>query len=156
MKKLKSESEYSKLLRTSPLWQKTRARILERDQCKCVECGDSDGYLYVHHAYYVKGRKPWMYPDWSLSSLCKKCHDAAHRDLSGDYEDYHPGQGEFEWETALGFIIGKDPMDCPFSSMLWDIGVEISQLRTETGRSKESILTDILFMLNEQRKAVQS
>lgn len=29
----------------------------------------------MHHKYYLRGRKPWEYPDAALQSLCKECHE---------------------------------------------------------------------------------
>lgn len=47
------------------LWKKKRFEILCRDRWKCVECGISDPtiVLDVHHIRYLRGRKPWEYPD---------------------------------------------------------------------------------------------
>lgn len=39
----------------------------------------------MHHSYYVAGRDPWQYPDWSLRTLCDICHEIAH--AGGPEED---------------------------------------------------------------------
>lgn len=67
-------SNYSELLR-NPRWQKKRLQILERDNWSCLICGDKDKTLHVHHKFYIKGRSPWEYPDYYLSTLCHECHE---------------------------------------------------------------------------------
>lgn len=61
--------------RLDPQWQKRRLEIFERDGWACRECGDTESTLSVHHTYYVGGRDPWQYPDWSLITVCPSCHD---------------------------------------------------------------------------------
>lgn len=58
----------------SPLWQKKRLHILERDNWSCCACGDAERNLQVHHIIYAK-RDPWDYPDEVLQTLCEKCHE---------------------------------------------------------------------------------
>ncbi|MFA4944922.1 MAG: hypothetical protein WC789_09510 [Lentisphaeria bacterium] len=67
-------STYSEKLK-DPRWQKKRLEVMQRDEFRCVECGASDQTLNVHHAYYVRGREPWEYPDESLHTLCEPCHE---------------------------------------------------------------------------------
>ena len=57
----------------SPLWQKKRLQILERDNWKCVFCGNSTEELQVHHIVYKKN-EPWEYPDYLYQTLCLSCH----------------------------------------------------------------------------------
>jgi len=59
----------------NPLWQKNRLKILERDYFSCVYCGDKETELQIHHTYYEKGKEPWEYPDESLQTTCKHCHN---------------------------------------------------------------------------------
>jgi len=70
-------SKYYEKLK-DPRWQKKRLEIMQRDGFKCRECGDATSQLTVHHTYYVSGRLPWMYPNWSLFTLCQNCHSKAH------------------------------------------------------------------------------
>jgi hypothetical protein len=76
-----SSQSYSSLLRDAR-WQRKRLEIMERDDFTCKGCGASDKdegtTLNVHHAYYVKGKKPWEYDNSSLSTRCCKCHKIAH------------------------------------------------------------------------------
>jgi len=62
---------YPSYLRT-PLWQRTRRRILKRDRRTCVRCGEKA--KEVHHLAYtnavMKGED-----DSQLVSLCADCHD---------------------------------------------------------------------------------
>lgn len=60
-----------------PRWQEKKGVILRRDKFTCLSCEDKNKTLHVHHVFYVKGRMPWDYPDWSLSTLCKDCHKEA-------------------------------------------------------------------------------
>jgi hypothetical protein len=66
-------SYYEKL--KSPLWQKMRLEIMERDGFACLECGDKGTTLNVHHTYYERGRDPWDYPPESLRTLCEPHHE---------------------------------------------------------------------------------
>ena len=60
----------------SPEWKKKRIAILERDGNCCAICGDIKR-LEVHHFYYIAKRMAWNYPDDSLLTLCKDCHENA-------------------------------------------------------------------------------
>lgn len=72
-------SEYSALLK-SPMWQKKRLDILNKNGFKCEECGDyENNQLHVHHGYYEKGKKPWEYPDCCYHVLCSDCHLERHK-----------------------------------------------------------------------------
>jgi|SRR6185436_14576533 len=78
---------YTELLKM-PEWFRRRAEIIELANRKCHDCGacqigcESCDFhdmplvaLEVHHKYYVRGRKPWEYPDEALESLCHECHE---------------------------------------------------------------------------------
>lgn len=67
---------YSEKLK-DPRWQKTRLKVLERDNFTCVCCGDSTKQLHVHHCYYVSKREPWDYNHHALLTLCIDCHKSA-------------------------------------------------------------------------------
>ena len=62
----------------SPLWQKKRKIILDRDEHKCRECGTSGTKLDIHHGYYEKGSMAWEYDDKYLHTLCERCHGDYH------------------------------------------------------------------------------
>lgn len=49
---------------------------MSRDRFACVRCLDDESNLQVHHKKYVRGRKPWEYPDEQLETLCWRCHEA--------------------------------------------------------------------------------
>jgi len=34
--------------------------------------------LNIHHKYYIKGKKPWDYPNTALITLCQDCHHKRH------------------------------------------------------------------------------
>ena len=65
-------------------WKHKREQILERDQCKCRNCGCNKN-LQVHHRQYHRDpktglkREPWDYDNQYLVTLCEKCHDNGHQ-----------------------------------------------------------------------------
>lgn len=61
-----------------PRWQKKRLEIMERDEWQCRDCLSAGSTLNVHHEYYRRDFQPWEYPDESLVTLCKPCHDRWH------------------------------------------------------------------------------
>jgi hypothetical protein len=107
-------SEYSELLK-DPRWQKKRLEILERDNWKCVMCGDDKSTLHVHHKWYANGLKPWEYKGPSLATLCCSCHDLEHSTID-DYKNVL-------MTTILSKgVLGED---------LLDIGYQISCMSEE-------------------------
>ncbi len=64
---------YEKL--KDPRWQKKRLEIFKRDEWACRYCFDSESMLVVHHTFYKRDCDPWDYPDDSLITLCKVCHE---------------------------------------------------------------------------------
>jgi len=70
----KSRAYWEKL--KDPLWQKKRLEVLQRDEFTCVDCGNKEQTLHVHHKYYRRGADPWDYPDDALKTLCEDCHEA--------------------------------------------------------------------------------
>jgi len=62
-----------------PLWQKKRLENLELANYECINCGDKDSQLHVHHKQYFKGRNPWEYENSQLEVLCDICHKDAHK-----------------------------------------------------------------------------
>ena len=71
---MEKKKSYSELLR-SPMWQKKRLEIMERDGFTCQYCGREDRELQIHHRVYHKGAKPWEYDDSELITLCNQCHE---------------------------------------------------------------------------------
>lgn len=61
-----------------PRWQKKRLEIMNRDQFKCVRCGNEKETLNVHHAVYINGAEPWAYNDIFLITVCNACHENEH------------------------------------------------------------------------------
>jgi hypothetical protein len=75
-KKLTKE-EYARALQ-HPKWQKKRLKVFERDNWQCVECGDTETTLHVHHLKYTT-KFPWNEKSINLITLCNSCHAKAHR-----------------------------------------------------------------------------
>jgi len=119
------KSSYNDLLK-HPKWQKKRLECLSRDEFQCSKCGDDENTLNVHHRYYIKERKPWEYPLWSLTTLCDGCHNSTH-----DPDDY---VREESFETILEFLgAGLDHHD----DAIWSISLEICRIIKIKG-SKET------------------
>lgn len=72
-----NKTNYAELLK-SPIWQKRRLEIMQRDNFTCQKCGSNVDELHVHHRYYVHGFMPSQYPDDALVTLCHSCHEMAH------------------------------------------------------------------------------
>jgi len=68
------EQTYAEKLK-SPLWQKKRLEIMNRDDFICKKCGDTKTQLHVHHLEYT-AKYPWDESDENLISLCSECHSA--------------------------------------------------------------------------------
>lgn len=62
------------IVRTKPITQRLKAKILKRDGHACVECGATPGILHVAHIedYRINGNN---HPD-NLRTLCPECHAA--------------------------------------------------------------------------------
>ena len=80
--KQRKDDAYRNLLK-SEKWRSRKKEILNRDNHKCCWCGSSK-YLQVHHRYYDlypddSFVEPWDYPDGALMTLCKNCHEKAHK-----------------------------------------------------------------------------
>lgn len=68
----------------SPLWQKKRLHIMERDGFMCTVCNNPVSQLHVHHTFYdSKIKYPWEYPDNTLVTLCDSCHNDNHNSKIG-------------------------------------------------------------------------
>ncbi len=103
--------------RKDPRWQKKRLEIMQRDEFKCRDCRSATNTLAVHHSYYVTGRLPWEYPDFSLETLCEDCHTDRHdrENFRIIFDDDSPDEIRYnmayEWETELDWIFGGDPSE---------------------------------------------
>ena len=84
---MENKKTYSELLR-SPLWQKKRLKILERDDYTCQHCGCKERELQVHHRVYHRGAKPWEYDDSELITLCNRCHEIETEVKNQHYLDF--------------------------------------------------------------------
>jgi len=70
---MQNKKSYAEKLK-DPRWQKKRLEILERDEWKCMSCGDKENTLHVHHIFYFPGKEPWDVHNGFLITLCEKCH----------------------------------------------------------------------------------
>jgi len=92
---------YSQKLQ-DPRWQKKRLEIMSRDGFACRKCQSETNSLTVHHFYYVAGRNPWEYPRNSMVTICRHCHQEAHKDDSSLRLDFFNS-----WETSAGIEIAR-------------------------------------------------
>jgi hypothetical protein len=123
------KSDYFEKLK-HPKWQERRLSIMRRDEFKCVSCNDRESQLNVHHAYYVSGRMPWEYPDFSLCTLCRNCHSQKHEELLLRREENEGKIVYEEWETALNWTVDAQAGWEGFSQF-WDIAAQIAQATEE-------------------------
>ena len=75
--------EYQEKLR-DPRWQKKRLEVFNRDNFKCIYCGDENTTLCVHHRVY-KG-DPWEVDLDDLITCCEHCHSLIEY-LKDDWND---------------------------------------------------------------------
>jgi hypothetical protein len=97
-------NSYSSKLRDAR-WQKKRLEIMQRDNWTCRSCGaNGEGVtLNVHHAYYITGRSPWEYPEYSLFTYCEDCH-TYRRGLEPHYMLAICNLDRFEYASLLRLI----------------------------------------------------
>jgi cytochrome c1 len=142
-----TKQDYAKE-RKDPRWQKMRLRILERDGFACVHCGAKDKTLSVHHSYYVKGRKCWQYPMFSLRSVCDSCHDEQHS-YTPELEDDESWSPLEEWEQVAELIFVMPMTQC---GVVWYAACEIRQAFSR-GASVKEIFRAIEVSVMALRKA---
>jgi hypothetical protein len=68
---------YSEQLK-SPLWQRKRLKIMERDNFQCKVCESKSKQLTVHHFQYKSNAMAWDYENSMLITLCNDCHKKTH------------------------------------------------------------------------------
>ena len=135
----KKES-YAEMLR-SPLWQKKRLEIMQRDDFTCQHCGCKERELQVHHRVYHKGAKPWEYDDSELITLCDRCHEAETDAKANHYETFKE-----ICDLAREVGLSEQFIDSVLSHMLNAIAF-ISNKSDEYGiyGSEEETLKNVLF-----------
>ena len=139
---MKTKTQYAKE-RLSPLWQKKRLQIMERDAFACIECEEKEKTLNVHHSYYITGRKPWEYPNWSLVTLCEDCHKFKHE---GERTDEFSDDGCLEpWECYVSWIEKHSPL--PTLEDSWYLMAEFCQMLKEAMPSQAKFIEDKLVEL---------
>ena len=88
-------STYQELLK-SPLWQKKRLEIMQRDNFTCQHCCSQDKELHIHHHVYKRNAKVWEYEDSELITLCSKCHENETNYNSECYEVFMEAKNLFK------------------------------------------------------------
>lgn len=75
---------YSEKLK-DPRWQRKRLEIMQRDNFKCTQCGDTSTTQNVHHWQYSK--EPWDAKNEDLTTVCRFCHEEIEqcKDLTKDF-----------------------------------------------------------------------
>jgi len=61
-----------------PFWQRKRLEIFQRDDFTCLDCGNKDRQLHVHHGYYERRKTKmmaWEYDNDTMHTLCDECHN---------------------------------------------------------------------------------
>ena len=77
---ISQKKKYAERLR-HPKWQRRRLEVMRRDGFRCLQCGDEESELHVHHKSYISGRMPWDYPLGNFETLCWRCHDLVLKDV---------------------------------------------------------------------------
>ena len=122
---------YSEKLK-DPRWQRKRLEIMQRDDFRCVHCCSESEMLSVHHRYYIAGRMPWEYPNWSLKTLCKVCHQASH-EMTERRDEGSMIPNEDSFETIMDFLGAGVDID---EWKAWDMCGELSLLVKKIGRDE--------------------
>lgn len=134
-----------------PLWQKKRQEILTRDNYTCQTCYGTESQLHVDHAYYISGRKPWQYPNWSLTTLCKECHKGKHEVADDD-------EPREEWEDAMGFLLIGTTLPHVGLAGVWDIACQIGMMISalnKQGVTGGTALAQLVHALTEMREGIE-
>lgn len=67
----------------NPKWKEKREEILQRDNNKCVICGNEE-HLHIHHKQYHFSESlhrfvnPWEYQNKYFITVCNECHERGH------------------------------------------------------------------------------
>ena len=137
-----------------PRWKVKRQRILDRDNHTCKMCGDTDN-LQVHHGFYEKDRRAWTYPDHSLWTLCKSCHEKvtyANRDIKRVIGEMHPEklddlmlhvrafENDVGWQNNQGAAL--PPTDVEDEELVSDLQNANAVLR-QTDVEDEELVSDL-------------
>ena len=85
---LDRKEKYARYLEMSQ-WIKKREKIKARDEHRCQLCGSVNN-LQVHHTKYNTEEltPPWAYPDKTLITVCKCCHEKIHSDPNHPLNPY--------------------------------------------------------------------
>jgi hypothetical protein len=104
------KKSYLELLK-DPRWQKKRLEVMEQNDFKCEECGESKNTLNVHHGYYGKDLMPWEYETTTLHCLCEDCHMMRH-DVESDIKYTMSLMRYCQLERVIGYCasIALDPI----------------------------------------------
>lgn len=80
--KNKKEKITSSKLRGTKEYKEFRLKILERDNYKCIKCGNTKN-LQVHHIKSVKKFPELLMVESNVETLCIKCHSETDNYLKG-------------------------------------------------------------------------
>ena len=142
---MKTKSDYAKD-RLNPRWQKKRLEIMKLDDFKCIECESGSKTLNVHHSYYISGRKPWRYPNWSLSTLCEDCHKSRH-DFGLQHDDENEREnGTFDsfesWERYMSWLT-KNSEDREIDDLWWLMADLSIIIKNKGFKTAKEIMADL-------------
>jgi len=87
LKLIKENKEVCDELLNSTEWKDKQFSILQRDNFRCRKCG-SDDQLQVHQKYYLWGNALCEYHNDALITLCDKCHNDVHKNVSIPWKVY--------------------------------------------------------------------
>ena len=141
---------YSEQLK-SPMWQKKRLKIMERDNFSCKICGDNKNILNIHHYVYKNNASAWEYTDSMLITLCEKCHGLIHSidsDFAVKFIRFTPNATRqmcfgSEYIKDMGLSLFNQHKD--ISSLMFDY-IEFGSIVFESISTQRTyVLTDLIF-----------
>lgn len=95
------KKSYYELLK-DPRWQRKRLELFKSNGWRCERCGSEEDSLHAHHGSYLKGFKPWEYPNKMYHCLCDNCHEFATSEM--DHLNRLIGQFQIDNLEDLIFI----------------------------------------------------
>lgn len=133
---MEKRKTYAELLR-SPLWQKKRLEIFERDNFTCQYCGNTESELQVHHKVYHEGLNPWEYSNHELITLCELCHSVETITKRNLYKLF---MDTCELSRECGFS------EQLISSLLLYVYDELVEIKNaEQTKTNDSIISNVVF-----------
>lgn len=141
---------YSDLLK-DPRWQRKRLEVMEAAGFACELCRATDKTLNVHHAKYVRGRKPWEYDRSELHCLCEGCHRSEHgiQTATEKREQAERIASEWQFKTRIDKWRAEHPEGAALMDRMTDARARMS-IGSEA--EKDAALTEYVELIPQLSK----